>query len=302
MAEKINITLLGTGSSVPTAKRNHLGIMVDYKAEHMLFDCGEGIQRQFRKARKNPMKLTKLFISHWHGDHILGIPGLLNTLQLNNYNKTLEVYGPKGTKKYMNLMMKIFVHREKIKVKVHEIDKGIIFKNKDFVIVSERMDHTTKCLGYSLIEKGVLRLDKKKLKKLKITNKELSKLQKLKAGKDVTIDGKKLKAKDLAYSQNGKKITFISDTKKNPRLWKFAKDSDLLISESTFFDERHLASEKKHLTSIDAAQIAKKAKVGKLILVHISQRHEKNEQELLKNARKVFKNTFLGEDLMELSV
>jgi len=95
MSEKITITFLGTSQAIPTARRNHTAILLQYKAENLLIDCGEGTQRQFRKARLNPCKITKLLITHWHGDHILGIPGLLQTLLLNQYNKTLEIYGPR---------------------------------------------------------------------------------------------------------------------------------------------------------------------------------------------------------------
>ena len=113
---KIPITFLGTSQAIPTAKRNHTSILLSYNSENILIDCGEGTQRQFRKAKINPCKLTKLLITHWHGDHILGIPGLLQTLALNNYNRTLEIYGPKGTKKFMNLMQQIFFKVGKIKI------------------------------------------------------------------------------------------------------------------------------------------------------------------------------------------
>ena len=302
MPEKIEIVLLGTGSAVPTARKNHQAVWMKYKAEAMLFDCGEGTQRQIRIARLNPCKITRIFISHWHGDHILGLPGLLWTLALSDYQRELEIYIPNGTKKYMDKMLNFFVFEGKIKLSVKEVDKGIVFENKDFKIVAERMYHTTKCLGYSFVEKDVLRFDKNKLKKLKMKKEDLRKLSQLKNGKDIVINGRKIKAKDITYKETGRKVTIIQDTMKFASLTSFAKDSDLLISESSFFDEVHLAEEKKHLTSIDAALIAKKAKVKKLILVHISQRHEAREHELLKNARKYFKNTFLGEDLMKIEI
>ncbi|MEM3113308.1 MAG: ribonuclease Z [Candidatus Pacearchaeota archaeon] len=302
MSEKIEVVILGSGSAVPTARKNHQAIWMKYKAESMLFDCGEGTQRQIRKADLNPCKINRIFISHWHGDHILGLPGLLWTLALNDYKKTLEIYIPKGTKKYIDKLLDFFVFVGKINLSVKEIDKGVIFENNDFRIIAERMCHTTKTLGYSFVEKDVLRIKKDKLKKLKLKDNELKKLSELKFGKDIVIEGKKIKYKDLTYKQKGRKITIIPDTMKFPSLWKFAGNSDLLISESNFYDEIHLAEEKKHLTSIDAAQIAKKSKSKKLILVHISQRHESHENELLKNARKYFKNTFLGEDLMRIEL
>ena len=297
----IDVTLLGTGSAIPTAKRNHPGTLVKYKAETMLFDCGEGIQRQFRKAKLNPMRLTRLFITHWHGDHILGIPGLLNTLQLNNYEKTLEVYGPKGTKKFMDLMMKIFVHRGKIKINVHEISKGKAIDESDFFVEVFPMEHHTPSIAYRFVEKDKLRINKDKLKKLKLPH--TNKIAKLVQGKDVVINGKKVKSKNITYKQLGKKIGIIMDTRLNSNMVKIAKNVDLMICESSFMDlDSKIAKEYYHMTASQAAGIAKKAKAKKLVLIHISQKYTLKEKNLLGEAKKIFKNTILGEDLMNFEV
>jgi len=129
---KIPIIFLGTGQAIPTAKRNHTSILLKYKNENLLFDCGEGTQRQFRKAKQSLSKVTRILITHWHGDHILGIPGLLQTLQLSKYQGTLKVYGPEGTIKFMNLMQKIFVKKGRLKIEVKEITKGKVFETQDF--------------------------------------------------------------------------------------------------------------------------------------------------------------------------
>ena len=105
MAEKIKLTFLGTGSAIPTARRNHPATLLQYKDENILVDCGEGTQRQFRKAKLNPCKITRILISHWHGDHVLGLPGLLQTLNLNGYNGKLVLYGPKGSKQKFQEMV-----------------------------------------------------------------------------------------------------------------------------------------------------------------------------------------------------
>jgi ribonuclease Z len=194
---KIPITFLGTSQAVPTATRNHTAILLSYKDENILVDCGEGTQRQFRKAKLNPCKLTRLFITHWHGDHVLGIPGLLQTLALNNYSKTLNVYGPKGTRNFMKQLYKIFVPARKIKINVNEISSGKIFENKDFVIYSLPLDHEAPCNGYFFKEKDKLRIKKDKLKKLKIPN--IPEIAKLSHGKDIKINNKLIKYKDLTY-------------------------------------------------------------------------------------------------------
>jgi ribonuclease Z len=296
----IEIIFLGTGSAVPTVRRNHPSIFLKYKNENILFDCGEGTQRQFRKAKLNPCKLTRLFISHWHGDHVLGIPGLLQTLALNNYQKTLEVYGPRGTKQFMERIMGLFIHTGKINIKIHEIDKENVFENEDIKIIAEKMMHGTETLAYSFIEKDRIRLDKNKLKKLKLPSGPM--IGKLKQGKDIVVDGKKIKASSLIYKQNGKKVAIVLDTKKNENILKLAKDSDLLICEATYFDEEEMAEEYKHLTVKQAGEIAKKSKCKKLVLMHLSQKYENKEKEFLGMARKYFNNTVIAEDLMKIEV
>jgi ribonuclease Z len=302
MADKIEITMLGSGSSVPTAKRNHPGILLDYKAEHMLFDCGEGIQRQFRKAKKNPCKLTRLFISHWHGDHVLGIPGLLQTLYLNDYGKTLEIYGPRGTKKYMSRILEIFAYKRRIKFNIHEVTKGKIVETDDFYVEVLPMDHGAPSVAFSFVVKDVLRIDKAKLKKLKLDKKDFSKIKKLKEGKDITLNGKKIKAKTLTYLQEGKKVSLVFDTEDNANIMKIALNSDIFFCESTYFDEVELAKDHKHMTLMQAVNNAKKAKVEKLVLFHLSQRYEIREKEFLKAAKKKFKNSVVGNDLDRFEV
>jgi len=296
---KVKITFLGTSPAIPTAKKNHSAVFLSYGPEKILIDCGEGTQRQMRKAGINPCKLTRLLITHWHGDHILGIPGLLQTLALSNYNKTLKVYGPKGTKRFMNEIMKMYVFVGKIKIQVKEVSKKVI-DEKDFIMQAEKMIHGPPCLAYSFVEKDKVRIKKSKLKKLKIKGKIIAKLIE---GKNIKWKGKTIKAKNLTYTQKGKKITIVTDTRFNNKAISFAKESDLLIAESNYADdEKKIAYEYKHMTAKQAAEIAKKSKSKKLILTHISQRYEKNPKKILKEAKKVFKNTKIAEDLMKLEI
>jgi len=302
----INITFLGTSQAVPTATRNHTAILLSYKNEKILIDCGEGTQRQFRKAKINPCKLTRILITHWHGDHILGLPGLFQTLALNKYQKTLQIYGPKGTKRFIDEIFKIFIPAKRIKIKVFEA-KNKVLETEDFKITSMPLQHDAPCLGYSFEEKDKLRIKKQKLKnllkKLKPKAKDIAKISQLTKKRDVKIKNKLLKYKDLTYLQKGKKITIILDTKFINNTKKLAKNSDLLISEATYSKEHSdLASEYKHLTTTQSAQIAKQAKAKQLILTHISQRYEFKEKKLLAEAKKVFPKTKIAEDLMKIEI
>jgi len=295
----LKITFLGTSDAIPSAERNHTSILLNYKDENILVDCGEGTQRQFRKAKLNPNKVTRILITHWHGDHVLGIAGLLQTLSFSEYKKTLYIYGPKGTKEFMRNLLHTFEFHKTFRIEVEEVENKF-FETDDFYIEAEKMSHGIPCNAYSFVKKGNLRIDKKKLEKIKLHGPIL---KKLKEGKDIVYDGKKYLAKNLTYEEDGKKISFVFDTSVNERIVPFVKDSDLLICESTFDAEsEELAGERNHLTAKQSAEIAKKSNSKKLVLTHISQRYSKNPKKILDAAKKVFKNSVLVKDLDEIEI
>jgi len=290
--EMIKITFLGTGNAIPTRKRNHTAILLNYKAENILLDCGEGTQRQFRLAGLSPSKLDKIFLTHWHGDHVLGLPGLFQTLSNSDYKKTIEIYGPKGTSAYIKELKNLF--NLKIKTEEKEVETKVL-ETKEFKIESAPMSHGTPTLAYSFIIKDKLRLDKQKIKKLNLPNSPL--LGKLQEGKDITIKGKRIKSSQVTYLEKGRKVAFILDTSQNANTVKIAKNSDLLICESSFSkEESALAKKYKHLTAEQAAMIAKKSNSKKLILTHISQRYEHNPDIILSEAKSVFRNVSIAKD------
>jgi len=291
--EEIKITFLGTGSAIPTKKHSHPAILASFANENILIDCGEGTQRQFKIAGLNYMNLTRIFITHWHGDHILGLPGLFQTLAMNGYNKTLKVYGPKGTKRYIELIQEL-IRDFHIDLEVNEVSGRFINENLFFAEAAD-MHHGTPANAYSIILKDRIKLDKKKLKKLKLPNSPL--IGQLASGKDITFKGKKIKAKSLVYIDKGKKVTFVLDTSYNNNAIELAKNSDILITESEYAaEEIARAQEYKHLTAPQTGEIAKKSKSKQLILTHISQRYEHNPKIIEKEAKKVFKNVKIVKD------
>jgi len=295
----IKVIFLGTSDAIPSAERNHTSILLEYKNEDILIDCGEGTQRQFRKAKLNPNKITKILITHWHGDHVLGIPGLLQTLSFSDYNKILNIYGPKGTKEFMKILLRTFAFQGKYKINVHEV-QGKFFENDEFCLKAEKMSHGIPCNAYTFIKKGKLRIDKKKLARTKLKGPIL---KKLKEGKDIFYRGKKYLAKNLTYEEDSKKISFVFDTSFNQKIIPFVKDSDLLVCESTFGVELEDKADKyKHLNVKQTAEIAKKSKSKKLVLTHISQRYSKNSKKILDAAKKIFRNSVLVKDLDEIEV
>ncbi len=293
----ITLTFLGTSNAIPTAARNHPAIHLSYNGDNLLIDCGEGTQRQFKKANINPCKLTHVLITHLHGDHVLGLPGLMETLEMSEYARTLKIYGPSGIKNHFNMLEKAY-RKFNISYEVHE---NVCPEEKAWFIESKPMTHTLPTNAYAFIVKDKRHLDKTKIRKLKLPNSPI--LKELQLGHDITFNNKKIKAKDITYLEKGKKIAIVLDTKFNENAITLAKDADLLICEATYAaSEEEYASEYKHLTSQQAATIAKKAKVKKLALTHISQRYEQNLSIIEKEAKKIFKSTIIPKDLEILTI
>ena len=300
MASKIKVTFLGTSAQIPSAKRNHTAILITYKDENILVDCGEGTQMQFRKAQLNPCKLTTILITHIHGDHTFGLPGLLSTLNFSGYNKYLRIYCPKGAKKIIEEFIDIEHLKNGFKIKIEEVS-GKFYENEDFYLESESMQHGIPTNAYNFVIKSKSRIDKLKLKKYKIPEGPL--LKNLKQGKDIFYEGKKYKAKELVYLEEGKKISFVLDTVLNNKIARFVKGADLLICDSSFSSENSKeAKEHMHLTARQDGQIAKSAKVKKLVLTHISQRYDNKLKELLDDAKKEFKNVVIAEDFSTFEI
>jgi len=289
----LKVIFLGTSDAIPSVERNHTSILLETRTENILIDCGEGTQRQFRKAELNPCKINRILITHWHGDHVLGLPGMLQTLSFSSYNQELFIYGPKGTKEFVKSMLNTFIFQGKCKIHVEEV-KGKFLETPDFYIEAEEMTHGIPCNAYNFIEKDKIRIHSEKLAKTPLKGAIIKKLQE---SKDITFLGKKYLAKNLTYKEKGKKISFILDTSFNNRIIPFIKEADLLICESQFGEDfKELAEKYHHLSVNQVVEIAKKAKCKKLVLTHISQRYSKNLDLILKDAKKSFKETILAKD------
>ena len=300
----MKLRILGTSSAFPTRTRNHTANLLNYAGENLLFDCGEGTQRQIRIANENPQKITKIFISHWHGDHVLGLPGLLQSMGMNRRTSRLEIYGPVGTKKKLNAIMKAY-ESDKLsyKIDISEVkNKTVktIFENDKYKINAVLLTHPIPCLGYSFEEKEKIRIDTSILEDLGIRTKHPS-LRELTLKKNITVDGKNINWKNTTYIQSGKKFTVTIDTSYCDQIVDLAKNSDIFLCEATFSNKIKDSAEKGgHMTSKEAAKLAKRAKVGHLILTHFSQRY-KSVKELELEARSVFKGKLsMARDFMEI--
>lgn len=296
----MEVTFLGTSSMVPTKERNHTCTFISYGSEGILIDCGEGTQRQMKIAGLKVTKVTKILISHWHGDHVLGLPGLIQTMGASGYNKTLEIYGPVGTKKRIKDMFDVFVSEKKIEIKIKEIKTKRFYDGKDFYLEALDLNHGIKCFGFNFVEKDHRRIDIKKIRQLGIPEGPL--LGKLQDNKTITFKGKKISPKDTTYIVKGKKITMIADTAECKNSYELAKNSDLLICEATYANDlEEKAFGYKHLTAVQAAKIASMSNTKKLVLNHLSARY-KDSKDLEEEAKTIFKESKVAYDFMKVKV
>lgn len=301
MTSKINLTFLGTSDQIPSANRNPTAILLSYNAENILIDCGEGTQRQFRKAGLNPCKISRILITHWHGDHVLGLPGLFQTLASSGYNKTLHLYGPKGIKHRIEKMLDLFGFKKELSLEIHEIGSGKFLDEEEFYVEAGKAFHRTPTNIYSFVKKGLIRIDKQKLKKAKLPEGPL--LGKIKNKQDIVFDGKKFKWKDLTYQDEDIRFSFIVDSLYDKSFIPFVKDSRLLVCEASFSSElKEKAQEHLHMTAEQAGELAKKSKVKQLVLTHISQRYENNLKKILDEAKAIFKPVTIAKDLDSITI
>jgi ribonuclease Z len=301
----MEITFLGTSSMVPTKERNVTGIFLRYNGEGLLLDCGEGTQRQMNIAGINRNTVKKILVSHWHGDHVSGIVGLLQTMANKEANPTVDIYGPKGTKEHVKHMLGMVIFDVQVEIRVHELvpkrDELLkVVETEDYIIECIALDHKVPCIGYSFIEKDRLNIDVEKQKKLGI--RDGPHLRKLKEGKEIKYKGKAVKPDDVTYLVKGKKITYVADTAACENCVKLAKNADLLISESVYAGKlQEKAEDYRHLTAKDAAMMASQADVDKLVLTHFSQRY-KTVDELEEEAKIHFPNTTCAFDFMKIKL
>lgn len=292
----MEITFLGTSSAVHSFERNHPSIVLKAFGKVMMFDCGEGTQRQLIYAKISPMKISKIFITHFHGDHVLGLPGLIQSMNFRGRETKLTIYGPKGLNVLKEAIFSLGYCNIEFPIEFIEIGSGIVEETEDYVITSQEVNHYVPSLAYSIEELKKPRFLREKAIELGVpVGPDFGKLHN---GEEVEIDGKIIKPEQvLGPPRKGRKITYSGDTTPCEEMIELAKDSTLLIHESTYIKEdSDKAEENYHSTSSDAASIAKKSNSKKLVLTHISTRYQNTEQ-LLDEAREIFENVEIAKDL-----
>ena len=298
----MRVIFLGTGGTYPSVERNVMAVAVQLGKDVALLDCGEGTQRQFMKSNVSFMSTRWIFITHFHGDHFLGLPGLIQSMNLNDRKRPIDIYGPSGTKELMEFLLNAGHFSPGYEIVTHDVKPGHKIPFDGFTVIVSQADHTVPSLSYAIIEDDRPgRFDLRKAKELGIPEGPL--FRELQQGKSITLKGKTIKPSQvLGPSRKGRKVVYTGDTRPSKDIVSLSKDADLLIHEATLLSsEMEAASDFGHSSAKDAAEIAKAANVKRLALIHCSPRY-KNLDPLVDEAKGVFPHVFAPSDLQEFIV
>lgn len=293
-----DLTILGSSSQQPTRMRNHGAYLLRWNTEGFLFDPGEGTQRQFIHAGIAPPTVTRIFISHFHGDHCLGFGSMLMRLNLDEVKHEIHCYYPKSGKKFFDRLRYGTIYHDRLTVVEHPIEEaGVVHDDGSFIISAEFLDHGVDNLAFLVQEKDERKYYKDKLDALGIKGERMRQLRQ--EGK-VEIDGKVIYQDEVSYIRKGDSFAYISDTKECEGAERIAKGATMLLCESTYLEEaKEMAKKHHHLTAKQAAAIAKRAGVDTLVLTHFSARYL-NLSLFEAEAREVFLNTVVAQDFKQI--
>ncbi|MEH1941381.1 MAG: ribonuclease Z [Nostoc sp.] len=302
----MQITFLGTSSGVPTRSRNvsSVALRLPQRAELWLFDCGEGTQHQIIRSELKISQLSRIFITHMHGDHIFGLMGLLATCGLAGNVERIDIYGPPGLNDYIQTASRYSYTHFSYPIKVHAIRPGVIYEDDDFIVSCGNLHHRITAFGYRVAEKDRSgRFDVEKAKALQIPPGRI--YGQLKRGETVTLaDGRVIDGTQLCGpTEIGRKIAYCTDTIYCDGAVELAHDADVLIHEATFaHQDADMAFQRLHSTTTMAAQTALAAGAHRLIMSHFSPRYAPGNtlelKDLLQEARAIFPRTDMAYDFM----
>lgn len=290
-----DLTILGCSSQQPTRFRNHGAYLLRWNEEGLLFDPGEGTQRQFIFADIAPPTVTRIFISHFHGDHCLGLGSMLMRLNLDKISHPIHCYYPASGKRYFDRLRYCCIYRENIEVIEHPVKQaGLVEDDGKFRIEAAFLDHGVENVGWRISEPDAVKFHKEELKRLGIDGPEVRRLEK---EKSITIGGRNVSLEEVSHLRKGDAFAYIVDTRPCVAASQLANGAKMLLCESTYLDEeRALAQEYRHMTAKQAAELARDANVQILILTHFSARY-RDPEDLGREARAIFPNTFVAEDM-----
>lgn len=298
----IRVTFLGTAAARPTVGRNVSALSVQRESDLMLFDCGEGTQRQMMRYQTG-FSLGSIFVTHLHADHFLGVIGLLRTLSLQGRTEPLELYCPRGGRKTLESAVALGVERVGFPVNVRELTPGERVARDGYDIVAFRAAHGMSALGFALVEHQRLgRFNPERARELGVPEGPL--FGKLHRGESVIVDGRTIEASAVVGpSRPGRRVVYTGDTSPSAEIVEVARSCDLLIHDCTFGEEEaERARETGHATAAEAARVAREAGAKRLVLTHISARYADTPALLEREATQVFQGAVVAHDGMVVEV
>ena len=299
----LSVTFLGTGAACPTVDRNVAALAVQREGETILFDCGEGTQRQMMRYGVG-FSFAEVFFTHYHADHMLGIIGLLRTMGLQDRTAPVTLYGPRGAQRILTAAMNLGIERNRFPVEIVEVRAGDRLRRDEYDIVVFETEHRADTVGFALAEHTRLgRFHPERARELGVPEGPL--WGRLHKGETVTLDdGRSVSPADLVGpTRRGRTVVYTGDTRPHLAVLEAAKGADLLVHEATFGEEEaQRAVETGHSTAAEAARIALEAGVRRLVLTHISPRYTRDAPELLAEARAVFPDTTVARDGLVVDV
>jgi ribonuclease Z len=298
----MKLVFLGTSAAQPTPERGLTCICLEREGEILMFDAGEGAQISYLKSGLGWNKKMKIFVTHLHGDHCIGILGLLQTMTLQNRTQPIEIYGPDGIEEFIASNIKVLNFGLSFPVMITSIREETVVDEKSYIIRACEADHSITSYSYLFEEKDKPgKFFPEKAKKIGIPEGEL--WHKLQLGKEVQVGNRIVKPSEvLGEKRSGKKIGISGDTRPTKKLEEFFRDCDYLSFDSTFLSElQEKAMETHHSTAKEAALLAKNANVSNLILTHFSARYN-DESVLLEEAKKIYSSVIAAKDLLEIEI
>lgn len=300
MVSNFSILFAGTGGSWPTPGRGLPAVILKIGASTNLLDCGEGTQKQLMKSNVSFMSIQNIFISHFHGDHFLGILGMVQSMSFNGRTEDLNIYGPRGAIRILSNALGAGYYRLGFKITVTELMYGEEYSFGDFTVRTLHNDHPVPAMSFRFQEKSMERIDGEKARALNIP---LHRLEEIRNKGEITVDGKIFRISDIsAGTREGRSVVYTGDTRPMESMKSFAKDADVLIHDTTTDSGlQDKTNEYGHSTSRQAALIAKEAGVKKLFLFHYSPRYG-DYSKLVEEAREVFPGSEPSRELLEYDI
>jgi ribonuclease Z len=294
------LVVLGTASQAPTRQRNHNGYFLRWDNEGLLFDPGEGTQRQMLLAGVASSAITRILLTHFHGDHCLGLPGILQRLSLDRVGHPVDVYFPASGTPYFEHLRNASIFDEQVELRVHPVEEpGEVDAAPGFRILADRLRHRVDAFGWRLEEAPGVRMLPERLEALGVRGPDVGRLQ---AAGEIEAGGRTVQLDEVSQLRPGQSFAFVMDTAVCDAASRLAEGVDLLVSESTFLtSEAELAAAWGHLTAADAARIAAGAGARRLVLTHFSQRHS-DEGLFLDEALPIFPDSVAARDLTRIDV